>query len=242
MLDALKHFEISTRYCGLPQPEPFSSPSRAIKIHTTVAISKIWCCTSNTVFNKVVSIIWDVLDRQNRRLSRYLLSSTLNSRLGDKTTVVTSIQNTQTNNHTVKSINPLKTSTDNRNNRFHSYLTTCKPLTHLQSTPTSTLPSLNHRSRLPQYCNSNYNRLYSHLLHRINQIHPVRWPSGLRRQLKVIPIYWFINTIAGPKGRGFKSHSHQYIFCFLLASSMTCDNSYLYWMGKNPGEFLSRDS
>jgi hypothetical protein len=23
------------------------------------------------------------------------------------------------------------------------------------------------------------------------------------------------HTIAGPKGRGFKSHSHQHIFCFL---------------------------
>ena len=29
--------------------------------------------------------------------------------------------------------------------------------------------------------------LTSRFLHRIIQIHPVRWPSGLRRQLKVIP-------------------------------------------------------
>jgi hypothetical protein len=44
---------------------------------------------------------------------------------------------------------------------------------------------------------------------------PVRWPSGLRRQLKVVYQSWYHQQYAGPKGRGFKSHSHQYFFCSL---------------------------
>jgi hypothetical protein len=42
------------------------------------------------------------------------------------------------------------------------------------------------------------------------RFNPVRWPSGLRRQLKVIPIMVH-QQYAGPKGRGFKSHSHQHV-------------------------------
>ena len=40
---------------------------------------------------------------------------------------------------------------------------------------------------LPDCCVSLEVLLTSRFLHRIIQIHPVRWPSGLRRQLKVIP-------------------------------------------------------
>jgi hypothetical protein len=58
------------------------------------------------------------------------------------------------------------------------------------------------------------NLLVSHIPpspHRIiNRFNPVRWPSGLRRQLKVIPSFVVHQQYAGPKGRGFKSHSHQY--------------------------------
>jgi hypothetical protein len=58
------------------------------------------------------------------------------------------------------------------------------------------------------------NLLISHIPpspHRIiNRFNPVRWPSGLRRQLKVIPSFVVHQQYAGPKGRGFKSHSHQH--------------------------------
>jgi hypothetical protein len=39
----------------------------------------------------------------------------------------------------------------------------------------------------------------------------VRWPSGLRRQLKEIFTSVQNLLIAGPKGRGFKSHSDHYL-------------------------------
>ena len=42
----------------------------------------------------------------------------------------------------------------------------------------------------------------------------VRWPSGLRRQLKVVLLE---HLFAGPKGRGFKSHSHQQVFALFAA-------------------------
>ncbi len=45
-----------------------------------------------------------------------------------------------------------------------------------------------------------------------------RWPSGLRRQLKAIitkPLTGSMVQFAGPKGRGFKSHSGQLSFCRL---------------------------
>jgi hypothetical protein len=44
----------------------------------------------------------------------------------------------------------------------------------------------------------------------------VRWPSGLRRQLKVAPVPLVLQKYAGPKGRGFKSHSHQYLLLSFL--------------------------
>ena len=40
----------------------------------------------------------------------------------------------------------------------------------------------------------------------------VRWPSGLRRHVKVFKTLNLI--IRGPKGRGFESHSHQLLFSF----------------------------
>ncbi len=52
-----------------------------------------------------------------------------------------------------------------------------------------------------------------------------RWPSGLRRQLKAVithPSPGLMVQFAGPKGRGFKSHSGQ-LFChFDSAQSFFC--------------------
>jgi hypothetical protein len=57
----------------------------------------------------------------------------------------------------------------------------------------------------------------------------VRWPSGLRRQLKVTSDPLVHQQYAGPKGRGFKSHSHQHLLLSFLLGCVRVGLEIVWW-------------